>query len=143
MSSCGSVQQLTGDSKKKFTYDGGDGVNMVNPEKAVYNINTVDMIDDVSIRDILSAVPGSYDDFVNSTAECMSQDEGLKNLIVKLLINEPESNSSDILKVMCNYYGFNRPLELVDDDDDEEEDFYVGAIETATRSNGMARLARI
>ena len=118
-------------------------MNMVNPEKAVYNINTVDMIDDVSIRDILSAVPGSYDDFVNSTAECMSQDEGLKDLIVKLLINEPESNSSDILKVMCNYYGFNRPLELVDDDDDEEEDFYVGAIETATRSNGMARLACI
>lgn len=141
MSSCGSVQQLTGDSKKKFTYDGGDGVNMVNPKKAVYNINTVDMIDDVSIRDILSAVPGSYDDFVNSTAECMNQDEGLKNLIVKLLINEPESNSSDILKVMCNYYGFNRPLELVDDDD--EDDFYAGAVETATGANGMARLARI
>ena len=143
MSSCGSVQQLTGDSKKKFTYDGGDGVNTIDVGKTVHNINTVDIKNDTNIKDILSAVPGSYDDFVNSTAECMGQDEGLKNLIVKLLINEPDSNSSDILKVMCNYYGFNRPLELVDDNDDEEEDFYVGAIETATRSNGMARLARI
>ena len=93
------------------------------------------MIKDTNIKDILRAVPGSYDDFVNSTAECMSQDEGLRNLIVKLLINKPESNSSDILKVVCDFYGFNRPLELVDDDD--EEDFHAGAVETAILSNGM------
>ena len=90
------------------------------------NMDTVDVISDGSIRDILRSVPGSYDDFVNSTAECMSQDADLRKMILNLLRVRPESDSSDILQELCNFYGFNKPLELVDDDDDDDE-FYSGA----------------
>ena len=113
----------------------------INFEKAILDIDTVDMKNDISIKDILRAVPGSYGDFVNSTAECMNQDEELRDLIIEILNNKPESDSSDILKAVCDFYGFNKPLELVDDDD--EEDFYVDTVETVTRTNGVARLAHI
>lgn len=104
MNFCGKGRQLT-DVRKMAgnAYGGGDN-----------------MIDDRKIRDILKAVPGSYDDFVYSTAECMNRDEKLKGMILDLLREKPESNSSDVLKELCNFYGYNKPVELVDDDEDYE-----------------------
>ena len=99
------------------------------------NINDMDIEEDKKIRDILWAVPKSYEDFVNSTADCMEKDERLKEVIMGLLRTNPESDSSDVLEVLCNYYGFNKPLELVDDDDDE---IFVG---TSSRTGGMMRAA--
>ena len=84
------------------------------------NIWNADVIDDGRVRDILRAVPGSYDDFVNSTAECMSQDGKLKSMILNLIRTRPEVDSSGVLRALCDFYGLNKPLELVDDVDDEE-----------------------
>ena len=86
-----------------------------------------------ALRDMLWAVPKSYEDFVDSTVECMEKDEGLKKVIMRLLQTAPESDSSDVLKVLCNYYGFNKPLELIDDD---EEEMLVGA---SSGTGGIAR----
>ena len=84
------------------------------------NIRNADMIDDGSVRDILRAVPGSYDDLVDSTSECMSQDAKLKSMILNLIRIRPEVDSSGVLKALCDFYGFNNPLELVDDGDEDE-----------------------
>ena len=54
----------------------------------------------------------------------MSQDENLKNMILNLLRVRPGADSSDVLKALCGFFGFNKPLELVDGD---EEEFYSGA----------------
>ena len=81
------------------------------------NIWNEDVIDDERVRDILRAVPGSYDDFVNSTSECMRQDGELKSIILNLIRIRPEVDSSGVLKALCDFYGFNKPLELVDDDE--------------------------
>ena len=102
-----------------YTCDGGDEMNTMNYVNTVSDAETVDVINDRSIRDILKAVPGSYDDFVNSTAECMNKDENLRNMILNLLRVSPGADSSDVLKALCDFYGFNKPLELVDDDEEE------------------------
>ena len=139
MSFCGSVQQLIGDSSvRRDIYVGGGNMSLSNIENVLNKDSTVGAIDKISVMDVLRAVPGSYDDFVNSTADCMSQDKELENLIMELIRTKPESNSSDVLKTLCDFYGFNKPLEIVDDDDD---DLYAGAVETGSRAGGMVRVA--
>lgn len=138
MSFCGSAQQLIGDSSvRRDIYDGGDNMNILNLENVVNKDGTVGAKDKNNVMDVLRAVPGSYNDFVNSTADCMSQDKELENLIMELIRTKPESNSSDVLKALCDFYGFNKPLEIVDDDDD----FHVGAVETVSRAGSMVRVA--
>ena len=94
------------------------------------------------LKILMENIPDSYDDFVNCTVRWMVKDGKIQKAILTQLRDKPESDTSDVLEVLCDCLGLGEPLEIVDDDD-EEEDFYVGAIETATRSNGMARLARI
>lgn len=94
------------------------------------------------LKILMENIPDSYDDFVNCTVRWMVKDGKIQKAILTQLRDKPESDTSDVLEVLCDCLGLGEPLEIVDDDD-EGEDFYVGAIETATRSNGMARLARI
>ena len=94
------------------------------------------------LKILMENIPDSYDDFVNCTVRWMFKDGKIQKAILTQLRDKPESDTSDVLEVLCDCLGLGEPLEIVDDDD-EEEDFYVGAIETATWSNGMARLARI
>ena len=101
---------------------GGGDMDTLNFMNAT-NIGNADVIDDRRVRDILRSVPGSYDDFVNSTAECMSQDGKLKSMILNLIRIRPEVDSSGVLRALCDFYGFNKPLELVDDDNDDDEMF--------------------
>ena len=96
----------------------------------------------MDMREKLASLPYSYDDFVRFTMRCIEKEEGAKEAIDRQFQVKPDSDTNDITKVLVDFLGLGEPLEIVDDDD-EEEDFYVGAIETATRSNGMARLARI
>lgn len=59
----------------------------------------------MDIREMLRALPKSYDDFVNSTAECMEQEEDVRIAILEQLHNKPDSTPSDVLKVMCECLG--------------------------------------
>ena len=38
--------------------------------------------------------------------------------ILNLLRVSPGADSSDVLKALCDFYGFNKPLGLVDDDEE-------------------------
>ena len=92
------------------------------------------------LKILMENIPDSYDDFVNCTVRWMIKDGRIQKAILTQLRDKPESDTSDVLEVLCDCLGLGEPLELVDDD---EEDFYDDAVETATRTSGMARLARI
>ena len=66
--------------------------------------------------EILKNVPDSYDDFVNSIIRWMNRDANIRTKILDQLSVNPESTTSDILKVLCDHLGIGEPLELVDDD---------------------------
>ena len=66
-------------------------------------------------KDMLRDIPGSYDDFVNSTAHWMEKDEKIRNAIMVRLENYPDSNEQDIMMVLCDCLGIGEPLELIDD----------------------------
>lgn len=59
----------------------------------------------MDIRNKLRSLPGSYDDFVDSTAECMEQEEDVRIAIMEQLRRKPDSTPSDVLKVMCERLG--------------------------------------
>ena len=59
----------------------------------------------MDIREILRALPRSYDDFVESTAECMEEYNDVKVAILDLLRRKPDSTPSDVLKVLCECMG--------------------------------------
>jgi hypothetical protein len=59
----------------------------------------------MDIREMLRALPKSYDDFVNSTAECMEQEEDVRIAVLEQLQRKPDSTPSDVLRVMCECLG--------------------------------------
>lgn len=87
------------------------------------------------LRNLMESIPDSYDDFVNSTVRWMVRDDKIQSAILAQLRNNPKSDTSDILEVLCDCFGIGEPLELVEDD---EEGFYA---ETVVRTGGMAGLA--
>ena len=89
------------------------------------------------LRNLMENIPDSYDDFVNCTVRWMIKDGKIQSAILTQLRNNPKSETSDILEVLCDCLGIGEPLELVD----EDEDAYVSTIGTATMKNGMARAA--
>ena len=97
--------------------------------------------DEMDMKEKLASLPYSYDDFVRFTMQCIERDGGVKEAIDRQFQVKPDSDTNDITKVVVDFLGLGEPLEIVDDDD--EDDFYAGAVETATRSDGMVRLARI
>ena len=95
----------------------------------------------MNMKERLASLPYSYDDFVSFTMQCIEREDGVKEAIDRQFQVKPDSDTNDITKVVVDFLGLGEPFELVDDDD--EVDFYADAVETATLSNGMARLARI
>jgi hypothetical protein len=72
----------------------------------------------MEIRALLRAIPRSYDDFVDSTADWMERDPEIKRAILNQLKLYPESTPSDVLKVLWQYLGIGEPLKLVDDEEE-------------------------
>lgn len=70
----------------------------------------------MNIRKKLEAIPGSYDDFVNSTERWMEQDDQIKNSILKQFETDPDSSYADIMNILCERLGIGEPVELVDED---------------------------
>ena len=59
----------------------------------------------MDFKEMLRALPKSYDDFVNSTAECMEEEEDVRIAVLEQLQRKPDSTPSDVLKVMCECLG--------------------------------------
>jgi len=59
----------------------------------------------MDIREKLRALPGSYEDFVDSTIECMEQEEDVRIAVLEQLQRKPDSTPSDVLKVLCESLG--------------------------------------
>ena len=59
----------------------------------------------MDIREKLRALPGSYEDFVDSTIECMEQEEDVRIALLEQLQRKPDSTPSDVLKVLCESLG--------------------------------------
>ena len=59
----------------------------------------------MDIRETLRALPRSYDDFVESTAECMEEYSDVNDAVMELLRVKPDSTPSDVLKVVCEKLG--------------------------------------
>ena len=59
----------------------------------------------MNFREMLRALPKSYDDFVNSVAECMEEEEDVRIAVLDQLKRNPNSTPSDVLKVMCECLG--------------------------------------
>lgn len=70
-----------------------------------------------NIRDMLRTVPNSYGDFVDFTAGWMEKDDTIKEAILKLLHDRPESDSGDILEVLCDCLGIGVPLNLIEEEE--------------------------
>lgn len=71
----------------------------------------------MNIREMLQAVPDSYEDFIDFTAAWMEKDDKVKNAVLDLLANKLEANSGDVLEVLSNCIGIGAPLELIDDEE--------------------------
>ncbi len=59
----------------------------------------------MDIRERLRMLPGSYEDFVDSTVECMEQEEDVRTAVLEQLQRKPDSTPSDVLKVLCERLG--------------------------------------
>ena len=59
----------------------------------------------MDIRETLKALPRSYDDFVESTAECMEEYDDVREAVLEQLRRNPNSTPSDVLKVLCESMG--------------------------------------
>lgn len=71
----------------------------------------------MDIKEKLRTLPKSYEDFVVDIAAWMEKDENIKNAVLAQLDRHPESTPSDILKLVCNYLGMTKPMEIIDDED--------------------------
>ncbi len=59
----------------------------------------------MEIREMLRALPRSYDDFVESTAECMEEYSDVNDAVLEQLRTKPDSTPSDVIKVVCEKLG--------------------------------------
>ncbi len=62
----------------------------------------------MDIREMLKALPRSYDDFVESTAECMEEYKDVNDAVLEQLMIKPDSTPSDVLKVVTEKLGMNK-----------------------------------
>ena len=67
-------------------------------------------------KKMLQALPHSYDDFVNDTADWMERDSSVKEGVLEQLRKKPDSTPSDILKIVCEKLGMTEPLEIDEDE---------------------------
>ena len=76
-------------------------------------------MDRESIREMLMAVPGSYDDFVDDTVGWMESRDDIHDAILNQLRVKPLSDTDDLTKVLWEHLGIGEPLELIDDEESE------------------------
>ena len=81
-------------------------------------------------RDLMMAISDSYDDFVDVMSGWMERDASIRDAVLEQLRTKPNSNSSDILEVLCECLGIGEPLELVDDEYGDESQY----VNTAARA---------
>ena len=74
----------------------------------------------MDLQERLSSLPGSYDDFVRFTMECMDRDVMIRNSVMSRLLDVPDSDANDITQVLCDCLGIGEPLELIDDEDESQ-----------------------
>ena len=67
----------------------------------------------------LVSLPYSYDDFVNFAMQCIQEEDGVEDAIREQFRINPDSDTNDITKVLCDCLGIGEPLEIVDDEDSE------------------------
>ncbi|MBQ7200790.1 MAG: hypothetical protein IJS24_05395 [Eubacterium sp.] len=84
----------------------------------------------MDLQERLSSLPGSYDDFVRFTMECMDRDVMIRNSVMSRLLDVPDSDANDITQVLCDCLGIGEPLELVDDEYEDESQY----VNTAARA---------
>ena len=87
----------------------------------------------MDIKDRLRDIPGSYDDFVNSTARWMEHDNSIKASILEQLDANPNSTIHDIMTIICNALEIGDPVELVDED---QYDDGIDIAKTSRSSSG-------
>ena len=66
----------------------------------------------------MKSIPGSYDDFVNSMTRWMERDGSIRDAVLEKLRVDPDSDTCDILEVLCDCLGVGEPLELIDDEEE-------------------------
>ena len=69
------------------------------------------------MKEILCAVPGSYDDFVRYVLECIEEDNKIKEVVLDCLRKNTTANSSDVLEAIVDYLGIGEPLEIIPDEE--------------------------
>ncbi|MBO4396454.1 MAG: hypothetical protein J5819_08935 [Eubacterium sp.] len=74
----------------------------------------------MSYKDMLRAVPGSYDDFVNSTSRWMERDDDISRAVLEQMRINPDSDTQDIMRVLWDCLGIGKPVELAEDGEGEE-----------------------
>ena len=65
----------------------------------------------MNIKEMLRALPRSYDDFVESTAECMEEYDDVRDAVMEQLRRNPSSTPSDVLKIVCEKLGMTKSVE--------------------------------
>ncbi len=66
--------------------------------------------------ELLESIPDSYEDFVLAVNHWLKKDEKVREKILEQLKANPDSTTSDILEVLCEYLGLGKPLEIVKDE---------------------------
>ena len=95
--------------------------------------------DMINIREKLASLPYSYDDFVRFTMQCIEQEAGVKEAIDNQFRMKSDSDTNDITKVVVDFLGLGKPLEIVDDDEiDDEDGMPVGG---SSKAGSFARVA--
>lgn len=77
--------------------------------------------DDMDMREKLTSLPYSYDDFVRFVMQCIETEKGVEEAILEQFRIKPDSDTNDIAKVLCGCLGIGAPVELVDEDEYESE----------------------
>lgn len=66
----------------------------------------------MTMRERMQAVPGNYDDFVNSMVRWSERDSSIESAILEQLENKPESDTDDITLVLWKHLGIGEPIEI-------------------------------
>ena len=70
----------------------------------------------MNLEEKLKSVPNSYEDFVRFTMQCVNEQEGAEEAVLEQLRIKPDSDTQDIMKVLCGVLNIGKPLEIMDDE---------------------------
>jgi len=70
----------------------------------------------MSDRELLANIHDSYDDFVDTMLHWFNEDTCIRNTVLDYLKSNPNSSSSDVLKVLWNCLGIGERLQMADEE---------------------------